>query len=121
MSKTNDQISQEFDEYVNMTAKELEDWLKTDEAQSVGIKKGSSSDKKSASGGTESKDAESGRMIIDILRKNKTDLTDDDYQQMNRVVGYNKRHLAQKPTKEDIETSRWRYSLMNWGYDPCKD
>jgi hypothetical protein len=30
------------------------------------------------------------------------------------------RHLAQRPTKERIEDSRWRYSLMNWGHDPCK-
>ena len=27
---------------------------------------------------------------------------------------------AQAPTKEDVEHSRWRYSLMNWGHDPLK-
>lgn len=23
-------------------------------------------------------------------------------------------------TEEGVETSRWRYSLMNWGHDPLK-
>ena len=30
-----------------------------------------------------------------------------------------RRHSAQRP--ENIYTSRWRYSLMNWGHDPAKD
>jgi hypothetical protein len=30
------------------------------------------------------------------------------------------RHLAQEPAREDVETSAWRYSLMNWGHDPLK-
>jgi len=29
------------------------------------------------------------------------------------------RHKAQRP--ENIVTSRWRYSLMNWGHDPLKE
>jgi hypothetical protein len=45
---------------------------------------------------------------------------DDDYAHMRKVVGYVHRHLAQRPTKERVEDSRWRYSLMNWGHDPCK-
>jgi hypothetical protein len=35
------------------------------------------------------------------------------------VVGFIRRHLAQRPENE--VTSRWRYSLMNWGHDPLKD
>jgi hypothetical protein len=35
------------------------------------------------------------------------------------VVGYVKRHLAQRPSG-DISDSAWRYSLMNWGHDPTK-
>jgi hypothetical protein len=34
--------------------------------------------------------------------------------------GYVHRHVKQKPSKEDAEHSRWRYSLMNWGHDPLK-
>ena len=56
-----------------------------------------------------------------ILGKKKGDLGDDDYAHMRKVNGYVKRHLAQRPKKEPIEGSRWRYSLMNWGHDPLKD
>jgi hypothetical protein len=38
---------------------------------------------------------------------------------MRKVVGYVARHKAQRP--ENMVTSRWRYSLMNWGHDPLKD
>jgi hypothetical protein len=39
---------------------------------------------------------------------------------MNKVVGYINRHLAQRP-RGDIEDTKWRYSLMNWGHDPLED
>jgi hypothetical protein len=39
---------------------------------------------------------------------------------MRKVHGYVQRHLAQEPQHEDVETSKWRYSLMNWGHDPLK-
>ena len=40
---------------------------------------------------------------------------------MHKVHSYVSRHSAQGPqNKKDIETSRWRYSLMNWGHDPLK-
>ena len=97
-------------EAVNMTASELEKWLDTDESQSVG---------QSDSGG-EATGHRSGRRIVQILRTNKGDLSDDDVAHMRKVVGYVHRHLAQRPTKEAVEDSRWRYSLMNWGHDPCK-
>ena len=46
-------------------------------------------------------------------------MTEDDLDHMEKVVGYVHRHLAQGP-ESDKETSDWRYSLMNWGHDPCK-
>jgi hypothetical protein len=102
-------IIEEFDEAVNMTPKELEEWLGTEESKSVG----------QSDGGGESKGHESGRKIVEINRKNKSDLTDDDVEHMKRVNAYVKRHLGQGP-KNDIEDSRWRRSLMNWGHDPLK-
>jgi hypothetical protein len=103
------QIIAEFDENVNMTQKELEEWLQTDESRSVG----------QSDGGGESKGHESGRRIVEIRRKNKPDYTDDDVEHMKRVNGYVKRHLGQGP-ENDVEDSKWRYSLMNWGHDPLK-
>ena len=100
----------EFGEAVNMTASELETWLDSDESQAVGQKDGDG----------ESTGHASGRRIVELLRTKKDDLTDDDHAHMRKVHGYVQRHLAQEPAKEDVETSRWRYSLMNWGHDPRK-
>jgi hypothetical protein len=47
-------------------------------------------------------------------------LTAADYAHMRKVVGFLRRHLAQRPS-DDIMHTRWRYSLMNWGHDPLKD
>jgi hypothetical protein len=107
-----DEIRGRFREAVNMTAAELEKWLGTDESQSVGQKSG---------GSGESTGHGSGRRIVELLHTKKADLTDDDYAHMQKVAGYVARHLAQEPTQEDVETSRWRYSLMNWGHDPLKE
>ena len=106
-----DAIRKDFDEAVNMSASELQRWLDTDESQSVGQKSG---------GSGESTGHESGRRIVELLRARKGDLGDDDYAHMRKVHGYVQRHLAQEPAEEDVETSRWRYSLMNWGHDPLK-
>jgi hypothetical protein len=57
---------------------------------------------------------------VQILHKNKGDPTDSDREHMDKVEGYISRHKAQKPKKEEIEGSKWRYSLMNWGHDPLK-
>ena len=70
------QTIDEFEESVNMTRKELEDWLQTDESKSVGQGEG------------ESKGHESGRRIVKLLGKNKSDYTDEDLDHMRRVVGY---------------------------------
>jgi len=109
MAKSDEQVIEEFGEAVNMSAGELEDWLETDESKSVG----------QSDGGGESKGHESGRRIVEILEKNKGDYTDDDIDHMRRVVSYVHRHQAQRPSG-DVEDSRWRYSLLNWGHDPLK-
>ena len=100
-----------FKDELNMPAAELEKWLKTEESRSVGQKK--------TGDGDESTGHESGRHIVAILRKKQADLSDDDFTQMHRVISYVRRHRAQGPEK-DVETSPWRYSLKNWGFDPCK-
>ncbi|MEV5645237.1 DUF3140 domain-containing protein [Streptomyces flaveolus] len=96
-----------FRELVNMTPAELEKWLATDASRDAGQHKD----------GGESTGHASGRRIVDILRAKKNDLTDDDYEHMRKVVGYVRRHLAQRPSG-DVTDTRWRHSLMNWGHDP---
>ncbi len=109
MADDRQQIIEEFDEAVNMTPKELEEWLQTEESKSVG----------QSDGGGESKGHESGRKIVEILGKNKSEYTENDIEHMGRVVGYVHRHQAQKP-EGDVRNSNWRYSLLNWGHDPLK-
>ncbi|MEU9630594.1 MULTISPECIES: DUF3140 domain-containing protein [Streptomyces] len=97
----------DFRELVNMTPADLEKWLESDDSRSAGQHQD----------GGESTGHASGRRIVTILRARKGDLTDDDYRHMRKVVGYVRRHLAQRPSG-DVRDSRWRYSLMNWGHDP---
>ncbi len=98
----------DFRDSVNMTAAELQKWLDSDDSKAVGQKSG---------GGGESTGHESGRHIVKILKAKKSDLSEADYAHMRKVVGYTKRHLAQRPSG-DVKDSAWRYSLMNWGHDP---
>ncbi|SFB81297.1 DUF3140 domain-containing protein [Tropicimonas isoalkanivorans] len=100
-------IRKDFREAVNMSPSELEDWLDTEESKSVGDSEDG-----------ESTGHKSGRRIVEIKRKTVDELTEDDHDWMKKVVGYVNRHLAQGGPDEDVEHSRWRYSLMNWGHDP---
>ncbi|MCY7398177.1 MAG: DUF3140 domain-containing protein [Sphingomonas bacterium] len=103
-------IYQRFHEAVNMAPAEIEEWLATAHSRTVGFKR---------PGASESVGHASGRRIVTILRKPKAKIDDDDYVHMRKVVGYVRRHTAQRP--ENTVTSRWRYSLMNWGHDPLKE
>lgn len=106
----NAELYREFNELVNMALAELDKWLQTEQSKAVGQK---------PQEGDESLGHESGRHIVAIKRKRRADLTEADYHQMQRVVSYIKRHTAQRPDG-DVSDTRWRYSLMNWGYDPLK-
>ena len=59
-----------------------------------------------------SKGHESGRKIVEIKNKKKSDYTEDDLEHMNKVTSYVHRHLGQGPNKQNTENSRWRYSLV---------
>lgn len=97
----------EFSDAVNMSPKELEDWLETDDSQQVG---------QTRDGESEAVGHRSGGRIVEIKRK---EAADDDYAHMRKVIGYVNRHIAQRPSG-DVRDTRWRYSLMNWAYDPLK-
>ncbi|WP_029031235.1 DUF3140 domain-containing protein [Salinarimonas rosea] len=105
------EIYRDFEEAVNMSPRELEDWLETEESQNVGW---------THEGENEAVGHKSGRRIVEIARKKKAELADDDYAHMRAVVGYVHRHAKQGGPSDDKEHSRWRYSLMNWGHDPLK-
>ncbi|MBX9931768.1 MAG: DUF3140 domain-containing protein [Methylobacterium sp.] len=104
----------EFKDAVNMTASTLETFLETQESRSVGQK---------SSEGAESTGHAEGRRIVTILRKTKSELDEEDFAHMRKVVGYVHRHLKQGGPKDadKMKDSPWRLSLMNWGHDPMKD
>ena len=107
--KSDASVRKEFRSAVNMTRKQLEKWLKTDESTSSG----------QAKDGGESTGHKSGRRIVTILGKKKDDLTEADEKHMRKVVAYIERHRKQRPDG-DVRETTWRYSLMNWGHDPLK-
>lgn len=109
MSKTDETVRREFDQLVNMTAAELDDWLAQPKSEEVG----------QGAADTEPVGHASGRRIREILGKSDDALDAEDHEHMRRVISYIKRHSAQPP-QGDVADTRWRYSLMNWGHDPLK-
>jgi len=110
-SDDHDRVYRNFRDVVNMAPEEIEDWLETEASRKVGFKRD----------GGESVGHASGRRIVEILRTDTADLDGADYAHMRKVIGFVRRHRAQGPHDEwRIPTSRWRYSLMNWGHDPLK-
>lgn len=105
-------VEAEFSRLVNMTPRQLTSWLQTKESKEVGQK----------TNGGESTGHKSARKIAELLQKKKPELSEGDRKQMRRAVSYIKRHLAQRPerSREELESTKWRYSLMNWGHDPLK-
>ncbi|KAL4727747.1 hypothetical protein ACLX1H_004435 [Fusarium chlamydosporum] len=120
--KGNDEVIQEFNEIVNMTASDLEKWLKSDDSNSAGWPK------EDENGETVGHD--SGRKIVEILKENpKKDpskYTDEQVQHMRKVVSYCKRHLAQETktnkdkSPEEVKKTKSYASLKNWGHDFLK-
>ena len=104
-------VAREFDDQVNMTAKELDRWLSTDDSKDVGQEDGG-----------ESTGHRSGRRIVKILQKKKSDRSAEDLAHMKKVNGYISRHLKQRPKKsgEELAQTAWARSLKNWGHDPQK-
>ena len=108
-------IYDDFNEAVNMTPKELEKWLATDESKEAGYH-GPDGKKDETVG------HESGRRILEIKGTKKAKLTEEDYAHMHKTVGFIHRHLKQRPDKpvEELRTMTWTHSLKNWGHDPLK-
>jgi hypothetical protein len=110
-----DHIRKAFDSLVNLSPAELRAWLETPQSQKVGMVR---------RGERESVGRQSAGKILAIRAKAPADLTDDDYRHMKKVIGYCRRHLAQRPRAlrqgGDVTHTRWRWSLMNWGHDPLR-
>ncbi|RBM10754.1 DUF3140 domain-containing protein [Streptomyces sp. PT12] len=103
-----DDLWNEFQAVVNMTSRELNDWLMT-------LSAGEDSEELPDQAGTRT-----GRGVLEILGKRRRDLTDDDIDVMREVVGI---VTAERGT-DDLDPSPgpadWRHRLMTVGHDPLK-
>src|SRR3954447_23934886 len=104
MANPGDDVVREFRALLNMDAAALRRWLETEESRSVGW---------THAGADEAVGHQAGRQIIEILERGAP--TEEDLAFLHNVVGTIHRHRAQRPDS-DIEQTRWRYSLMNWGH-----
>ncbi|GGX15426.1 DUF3140 domain-containing protein [Streptomyces chryseus] len=102
-----DWLWDDFHRVVNMTSQELGTWLRTSGA-------GENSEPLPERAGTET-----GRKVLAILGKRRTDLTDEDVAVMRRVVEtvHVQRRTDLEPAAGD---SAWRRRLMTLGHDPLK-
>ncbi|MBH5338673.1 DUF3140 domain-containing protein [Streptomyces pactum] len=97
----------EFHTVVNMTSRELQDWLSVQAA-------GEDTEEPPDQAGSPT-----GRRVLEILGKRRTDLTEDDVEVMRRVCEIVR---TQRNAELDPEAggAGWRHRLMNIGHDPLK-
>jgi len=88
-----EKVRREFATVVNMTATELDNWLRTQSSHAVGWK-GSDGNARESVGHA------SGRQILTIIRKRNDELTESDYAHMRKVVGFIRRHSAAEQAEQ---------------------
>ncbi|WP_037306422.1 DUF3140 domain-containing protein [Amycolatopsis orientalis] len=107
MHEIEDELWDEFHRVVNMTSRELADWLRTrsadDEDEALPDQAGTPT----------------GRHVLSILGKRRTDLTAEDERVMRSVV-----RRVEDQRRDDLEPvageAHWRHRLMSLGHDPLK-
>ncbi|MEU7061605.1 DUF3140 domain-containing protein [Streptomyces sp. NPDC046197] len=105
-----DALWQDFHRVVNMTSAELMAWLRVRDADE-------NTEPLPEEAGTPT-----GRHVVAILQKRRTDLTDDDLRVMRTVVDRVTRQvdLYEEPEVEEADETRRRHRLMDLGHDPLK-
>lgn len=107
MTEPRADLWEEFHRVVNMSSRELSDWLRT----------------RAAEENTEEIPDQAGpitgRHVLEILRKRRGDLTKDDVRVMQKVVDqvHAQRRADLEPTAGQ---ENWRHRLMSIGHDPLK-
>jgi hypothetical protein len=103
-----DHLWEEFHRVVNMSSRELADWLRTQSA-------GPDAEKLPEQAGTPT-----GQQVLRILGKRRTDLTPEDRQVMRKVV--NRIHAGRRRGDREAVAGQtgWRHRLMSLGHDPLK-
>jgi Protein of unknown function (DUF3140) len=104
-----DELWQDFHAVVNMTSRELEDWLRTEDAHER-----TEPLPDQAGGG-----AALGRRVLEILGKRRTDVTPRDTEVMREVVDTVAAQRDEQYTTKPGDPA-WRHRLMCLGHDPLK-
>ncbi len=105
--KVSDELWTDFHTVVNMTSRELNEWLRTqaatEDAEALPDQAGRSL----------------GQRVSAILAKRRSDLTDDDIAALGKVV-----ETVRRERRDDLEPTagddHWRRRLMDIGHDPLK-
>ena len=105
--KVSDELWNEFHVLVNMTSRELNDWLRTEAAGET------------AEALPDQAGRSLGQRVAAILAKRRSDLTDDDIQAMTKVVDTVRRERGEDP-EPTAGDDHWRRRLMDIGHDPLK-
>ena len=106
-SRVSDELWQEFHDVVNMTSRELSDWLRTEATGEV------------TAADTSLPELEVGEQVVAILGKRRTDLTPDDVDTMQQVVDQ-VRTVRGEELEPEAYDDDLRHMLMSFGHDPLK-
>ena len=105
--KVSDELWDEFHIVVNMTSRELSEWLRTSAA-------GERAEELPDQAGRSL-----GQRVEAILGKRRSDLTDDDIDAMTKVID-----TVRSQRRDDLEPTagddHWRHRLMSIAHDPLK-
>jgi hypothetical protein len=106
-AQISDELWNEFHAVVNMTSRELQEWLSVEAA-------GEETEEVPDRAGKPT-----GRRVLEILGKRRTDLTPTDVEVMERVceIVRSQRDPSLDPKAGGTD---WRHSLMDIGHDPLK-
>ena len=99
---------EEFHRVVNMTSAELLDWLRTRSAHE-------DTEELPDHAGTQT-----GQRVLEILKKRRVDLTDDDERVMRKVIDRVRAERGDEP-EPTAGQRNWRHRLMTIGHDPLKE
>lgn len=102
-----DDLWDRFHQLVNMSSRELRDWLRTRSAEP-------DRERFPDQAGTTT-----GQHVLHVLGKRRTDLTEDDARLMRRVVQRIESQRGTEPEPKAGDDS-WRWRLMSLGHDPLK-
>ncbi|HJR37672.1 MAG TPA: DUF3140 domain-containing protein [Nocardioidaceae bacterium] len=106
-SNVSEDLWDEFHVVVNMTSRELDDFLRADAA-------GEDSEQLPDQAGSPT-----GQQVLHILGKRRSDVTDEDISVMEAVVGTIRAERGDEP-EPTAGDDAWRHRLMSLGHDPLR-